>query len=188
MVGKWFIMVDFHCLEEVAGRIKSSRQQLWNVENELSTVNVLTHELPLKSATESTFAAMIGVEYHDQLEELEGVRENLETQKETLASTINSDVATFIREITSSDLLIPLEPRPSLNEGNTIYTYRNGAKFSNTFDILSELLGLSAPIVVKDVMLSSSEVVVKVSDEFEAKKRFLSGMNEVQKALSIKKR
>ena len=44
------------------------------------------------------------------------------------------------------------------------------------------------PIVVKDVMLSSSEVVVKVSDEYEAKQKFISSMNEVQKTLSIKKR
>ncbi|MGH9910605.1 MAG: hypothetical protein ACRD32_08190, partial [Nitrososphaerales archaeon] len=70
----------------------------------------------------------------------------------------------------------------------TIYKYRNGAKFSNIFDILSELLGLSAPLVVKDVMLSSSEIVVKVSDEFEAKKKFINSINEVQKTLSIKKR
>jgi len=182
------MIVDFHYLDEVAGRIKTNRQQLSNVENELSKINALMHELPLKSATESTFASMIGVEYHDQLAELEGVRDNLEAQKEILVSTINNDIATFITEITSSDLLIPLEPRPRLNEGNTIYAYRNGARFNNIFDILSELLGLSSPIVVKDVMLSSSEVVVKVSDEFEAKKKFISSMSEVQKALSIRKR
>ncbi|MGH9876761.1 MAG: hypothetical protein ACRD5H_03930 [Nitrososphaerales archaeon] len=181
-------MVDFHYLEEVAGRIKSTRQQLWNVENELSKVNALTHEIPLKSATESTFASMIGVEYHDQLAELEGAKDSLEAQKEMLIGTINDDTATFITEITSLDLLIPLEPRPRLKEGNTIYTYRNGARFNNIFDILSELLGLSSPIVVKDVMLSSSGVVVKVSDEFEAKQKFISSMSEVQKALSLKKR
>ena len=187
-IDRWCVIVDFQYLEEVAGRIKTNRQQLSNVENELSKVNALTHELPLKSATESTFASMIGVEYHDQLAELEGVKDNLEAQKEMLVSTINNDIATFITEITSSDLLIPLEPRPRLNEGNTIYTYRNGARFNNIFDILSELLGLSSPIVVKDVMLSSSEVVVKVSDEFEAKKKFISSVSEVQQALSIKKR
>ena len=97
-------------------------------------------------------------------------------------------MAAFITEITLSDLVIPLESRPKLNDGNTIYTYRNGARFNNIFDILSELLGLSAPIVVKDVMLSSSEIVVKVSDEFEAKKKFINTMSEVQKTLLMKKR
>jgi hypothetical protein len=188
MVEKWFIMVDFHHLEEIAERIKSNRQELSNVENELSKIKVLTHELPMKTATESTFASMIGVEYHDGLAELEGKKDNLEARKEILAGTINNDIATFIAEITSSDLLVPLEPKPRLNEGNTIYAYRNGARFNNVFDILSELLGISSPIVVKDVMLSSSEVVVRVSDEFEAKKKFISSMSEVQKALSIKKR
>jgi hypothetical protein len=84
--------------------------------------------------------------------------------------------------------VIPLELPPKLNEGNTIFKYKNGAKFKNIFDILSELLGLSAPILVKDVMFSLSEIVVKVSDEYEAKQKFISSMNEVQKTLSIKKR
>jgi len=181
-------MVDFHYLEEVAGRIKTNRQHLLKVDEELSKVNVRMHELPRKSTTESTFAKMIGVEYHDELADLERAKDKLETQKEMLVNTINNDMATFITEITSSDLVIPLEPTPKFNDGNTIYTYRNGAKFNNIFDILSELLGLSAPLVIKDVMLSSSEVVVKVNDGFEAKKKFISSMNEVQKTLSIKKR
>jgi phage baseplate assembly protein gpV len=131
---------------------------------------------------------MIGTEYQDELGSLEARKEKLVMQRDALADAINNDMATFITEITSSDLLIPLEPTPRMNDGNTIYTYRDGAKFSNIFDILSELLGLSAPLVVKDVMLSASEVVVKVSDEFEAKKKFINSINEVQKTLSIKKR
>jgi len=135
------MMVDFQYLEEIAGRIKTNRQHLLNVDNELSKVNARMHELPLKSATESTFAKMIGVEYHDELAELERAKDKLVTQKEMLVSTISNDMATFITEITSSDLVIPLEPRPRVNDGNTIYMYRNGAKFNNIFDILSELLG-----------------------------------------------
>ncbi|MFQ5941390.1 MAG: hypothetical protein ACE5KA_06815 [Nitrososphaerales archaeon] len=181
-------MVDFLFLEELAGRIKTNRHQLLQVDNELSEVNAKMHELPLRSATESTFAKMIGTEYHDEVGALESVKEKLVMQRDTLADNINNDMATFITEITSSDLIIPIEPTPRSNEGNTIYTYRNGAKFSNIFDILSELLGLSAPLVVKDVMLSPSEIVVKVSDEFEAKKKFINSISEVQKTLSIKKR
>ncbi len=181
-------MVDFLFLEELAGRIRTNRRQLSQVDNALSEVNANMHELPLKSPTESTFAKLIGIEYHDELGGLESVKEKLVMQRDALADTINNDMDTFITEITSSDLIIPIEPVPKMNDGNTIYTYRNGAKFSNIFEILSELLGLSAPLVIKDVMLSASEVVVKVSDEFEAKKKFINSINEVQKTLSIKKR
>jgi hypothetical protein len=97
-------------------------------------------------------------------------------------------MATFITEITSADLIVPINPSPRFSDGNTIYTYKDDAKFSNIFDILSELLGLSAPLVVKDVMLSPSEIVVKVADEFEAKKKFINSINQVQKTLSIRKR
>lgn len=181
-------MVDFLFLEELAGRLKTNRQNLTQVDSELLQVNGKIHELPLKSATESTFARMIGTEYHDELAMLESVKDKLDAQRDMLTETINSDMATFITEIASSDLVIPLEPTPKFSDGNTVYRYRNGAKFSNIFDILSELLGLSAPLVVKDVMLSASEIVVKVSDEFEAKKKFINSINEVQKTLSIKKR
>ncbi len=181
-------MVDFEYLEEVAGRTKTNRQHLLKVDDELSKINARMHEIPLRSATESTFARIIGMQYHDELADLESARDKLVAQKETLVNAISNDMTMFITEITSSDLVIPLEPIPKFNDGNTIYKYRNGAKFNNIFDILSELLGLSAPLVVKDVMLSSSEVVVKVSDEFEAKKKFINSMNQVQKTLSIKKR
>ncbi len=181
-------MVDFHYLEEVAGRVKANRQQLTNVEAELARVNFRIHELPLKSVTESTFAKMIGEQYHDELAELEKLKAELASEKENLSSMIKNDTDTFITEITSPELVIPLEPHPKFMEGNTIYKYKNGAKFNNVLDILCELLGLSAPILVKDVMFSSSEIVVKVTDEYEAKQKFISSMNEVQKTLSIKKR
>lgn len=181
-------MSDFQYLEDIAGRIKTNRQQLANIDEELAQVHMKIHEHPLKSDTESTFAKMIGTTYNDELEQLEKLKEKLATKKEGLSGAIKNDMNTFISEIISSNLVIPLEPNPKFNDGNTIYAYRDGAKFNNVFDILSELLGLSAPIVVKDVMLSSSEVVVKVSDEFEAKKKFISSINEVQKTLAIKVR
>ena len=181
-------MSDFQHLEEIAARIKANRQQLATIDEELDRVNMRIHEHPLKSDTESTFAKMIGTSYNDELEELEKSKNILATKREELSSAIKNDMNIFITEIISSNLIIPLEPNPKFNDGNTIYAYRNGAKFNNVFDILSELLGLSSPIVVKDVMLSSSEVVVKVSDEFEAKKKFINSINEVQKTLAIKVR
>src|SRR5439155_3630291 len=150
-------MVDFHYLEEVAGRIKSSRQQLTNVEAELARVNFRIHEVPLKSVTESTFAKMVGEQYHDELAELEKIKNELVSEKEKLVELIKNDTNTFVTEIISPELVIPLELPPRLSEGNTIFKYKDGTKFNNILDILSEFLGLSAPILVKDVMFSSSE-------------------------------
>ncbi len=69
-----------------------------------------------------------------------------------------------------------------------LFHYKNNATFNSILAILSELLGLSPPILVKDVMFSSSEIVIKVTDEYEAKQKFLSSINEVQKTLSIKRK
>ncbi len=180
-------MADFNYLEQVATRIKRNRQQLADVEDELATINFRIHEIPLKISTESTFAKMIGEQYNDATSELENAKQKLTAERENLANRIKEDTTTFITEFTSPELVIPLDPNPKTVDGNTTFKYKNGTVFNSIFAILSELLGLSAPILVKDVMFSASEIVIKVTDDYEAKQKFLSSINEVQKTLSIKK-
>lgn len=181
-------MSDFIFLEQVAARIIENRTKLNDVEDELSTVNFRIHEIPLKSPTESTFAKMIGQDYYNATTDLEKAKEKLIIQKEELSTKIKEDISTFITEFTSPDLVVPLDSNPKIADGNTIFHYKNNATFKNILTILSELLGLSPPILVKDVMFSASEIIIKVTDEYEAKQKFLSSMNEVQKTLSIKRK
>lgn len=181
-------MADFNQLEELARQIKANRRYLDQIDEELKLVNMKLHELPLKKPTESAFAKMIGTQYDDQQESLDKSKANLEAKKEELSNAIKSDTAKFIADMTSPDLVIPLDPKPQLKDGNIMFQYQNATKFNNLFDFLSELLGLSAPLVVKDVMLSPSEVIIKVSNEYDAKQKFISSMSEIQKTLTIKKK
>ena len=181
-------MADFNFLEQLAAQIKANRKQLTDVEDELATINFRIHEIPLKISTESNFAKMIGEQYNDATKDLESAKEKLTGEKETLSTKINEDISTFIAEFTSQELVIPLEPNPKIADGNTLFKYKGGSTFRNIFDILSEVLGLSSPILVKDVMFSPTEILIKVTDEYEAKQKFLSSINEVQKTLSIKRR
>ena len=181
-------MSDFNFLEDLAKRVKSERNSLHQVDEELKSVNMRLHELPLKRQTESTFAKMIGAQYEDQLEQLEKMKINLESQKEQLATSIKKDTDTFIADMSSQELVIPLDPKPVFRDGNVLFHYRDSTKYQNLFDFLGEILGLSIPIVVKDVLLSSSEIIVKVSNEYDAKQKFISGINEIQKTLLIKKK
>lgn len=180
-------MADFNFLEKTAVRIKENRTKLAQLEESLSHVNTEIHEIPLKRTTESTFAKFIGVGYDDRIDDLKKSKNNLEEQIKNLGDAATTDMSSFISEITSPDLVIPLEPNPILKEGKIIYKYRDGAKYNNIFAVLSELLGLSAPLVVKDVMLSSTEITIAAREEFEAKQKFISSMNEIQKTLLIKK-
>lgn len=181
-------MADFNFLEELAIKIKENRSKLAQLEESLAYVNTEIHEVPLKRNTESTFAKIIGVGYDDRIEELQKSKESLENQIKSLSDAVASDTSLFISDISSRDLVIPLDPSPEVKDGKTIYKYRDGARFRNIFDILSEMLGLSAPLVVKDVMLSSSEITIATHDEFEAKQKFVSSLNEIQKTLQIKKK
>lgn len=181
-------MVDFNYLDELARQIKANRNYLNQIEEELKIVGMKLHELPLKRPTESTFAKMIGVEYDDQLESLEKTKANLESKRDDLSNSIKADTNKFISEMTSPELVVPIDPKPEFKDGRVQFQYRNATKFHNLFDFLSELLGLSAPLVVKDVLLSSSEIIVKVTNEYEAKQKFISSMSEIQKTLTIKKK
>jgi len=181
-------MSDFESLENLAIQIKENRSKLFDVEDALSGVNVKLHEIPLKRTTESTFAKMIGIGYDDKLAELEKAKEQLERTKTDLKSTISKDIATFISDFSSPNLVIPLENDPKIIDGKTVYKYRNNSQFKNVFDILCEMLGLSSPLVVKDVMLSHTEIVIAVKDEFEAKQKFINSLHEIQNTLLIKKK
>jgi len=181
-------MADFDFLENIAARIIQNRLNLHTIEDTLSDIKAKIHEVPLKRTTESAFAKMIGIGYEDNMAELEKQRQNLEQQKDNLRNSINNDLNTFISEISSTELVVPLEPNPEKKDGKTIYRYRNNTQFKNIFEILSELLVLSSPLIVKDVMLSSAEIIIAVSDEFEAKQKFIRSMNEIQNTLQIKKR
>ena len=179
-------MADFNFLEKTALKIKENRTKLFQLEESLAHVNSEIHEIPLKRNTESTFAKIIGVGYDDRIEDLKKSKDNLENQIKNLDDAVTSDLSLFISEITSPDLVIPLDPTPILKEGKIIYKYRDNARYNNIFAVLSELLGLSAPLVVKDVMLSSTEITIASREEFEAKQKFISSMNEIQKTLLLK--
>lgn len=181
-------MSDFTFLEELARQIKANRNYLNQLEEELKIINMKLHEIPLKKPTESAFAKMIGAEYDDQQANLEKTKANLEAKKEELSTAVKNDTAKFINDMTSPELVIPLDPKPTFKDGRVQFQYKNATKFHNLFDFLSELLGLSAPLVVKDVLLSSTEVIVKVSNEYDAKQKFISSMSEIQKTLTIKKK
>lgn len=181
-------MVNFQFLDDLAIQIQENRKKLDGLEVPLLDVNTRLHEIPLHRSTESTFAKMTGTSYEDQFAELEKVKTDLDSQKEKMEHLIEEQLEKFLSEITSHDIVIPLTPNPILIDKKTVYKYNNDEKFENLFNILSELLGLSSPLVVKDVMLSPTEIVIAETNEFDAKQKFIDCFSEIQNTLLIKKR
>ncbi len=83
-------------------------------------------------------------------------------------------------------MIIPLEDNPKIVYENTIYKYRNDAKLKNIFDILCAILVISQ-LVVPDMMLSSTEIVIDLKEEFEVKSNLISRFHKVQNTLLMKK-
>ena len=181
-------MSDFYFLENLAIMIQDNRKKLEALDIRLSDLNLRLHEIPIHRSTESSFAKLIGSSYDDKFSELEKAKKELDTQKHEIEKLIEEQLENFLSTITSKDIVIPLDPKFMIHEGKTVYRYKNDEKFENVFKILGELLGLSIPLVIKDVMLSPTEVVISEKDEFDAKQKFVSIFSEVQNTLLIKKR
>jgi len=181
-------MSDFYFLENLAIKIQENRKKLDALDKRLSDLNLRLHEIPIHRTTESSFAKLTGSTYEDKFSELEKAKNELETQKNDLEKLTEENIESFISTITSQDFVIPLDPKFEIIEGKTVYKYQNGVKFENAFKILAELLGLSIPLVIKDVMLTPTEIVIAERDEFDAKQKFVNIFSEVQNTLLIKKR
>lgn len=181
-------MSDFYSLEKLAIQIQENRKKLEGYDLRLSDINLRLHEIPLHRSTESSFAKMIGASYEDKFSELEKAKVELEDQSQKIEKLVNDQLEKFLSEITSKEFVIPLDPKATIQDGKTVYKYRNNEKFENVFIILSEMLGLSTPLVIKDVMLTPTEIIIAEKDEFDAKQKFISIFNEVQNTLLIKKR
>ncbi|HUU48544.1 MAG TPA: hypothetical protein VMW55_07170 [Nitrosopumilaceae archaeon] len=181
-------MSDFYFLEGLAIQIQENRKNFQAYDVRLSDINLKLHEIPLHRSTESTFAKMTGSSYEDKFSELEKAKEELEEKKQKIQKLIDEQLETFLSDVTSQEIVIPLDTKSTLTDGKIVYKYRNGDKFENVFKILSELLGISLPLVIKDVMVSSTEIVIAEKDEFDAKQKFISTFKEIQNTLLIKKR
>ena len=181
-------MSDFNFLENLAIKIQENRRKLKAIDASLADVNIRLHDIPLQRSTESMFAKMTGITYDDRFAELETVHKELNIQLKEVEQLIDKQTEDFLSTITSENMVIPLDTESALQDGKTIYKYRDEKKFENVFVILSELLGLSSPIVVKDVLLSPTEVVIAEKDEFDAKQKFITTFSEIQNTLLIKKR
>jgi SepF-like predicted cell division protein (DUF552 family) len=181
-------MVDFFFLETLAIKILENREKIKALDARLSDINMRLHEIPLHRSTESSFAKMIGESYEDNVANLENAKKELEEQKKLFEVEEEEQIEKFISEITSQNIVIPINPKSIIKDKKTFYKYRDDAVFENLFRILSELLGLSLPLVIKDVMLTPTEIVISEEDEYEAKQKFLTIISEVQNTLLIKKR
>jgi len=181
-------MSDFYFLENLAIQIQENRKKLEILEAQLSEINIKLHEIPLHRATESTFAKLTGSPYEDKFSELEKTKAELEDMRQKIEKLIENQLENFLTEITSPSIVIPIDTNFTLNDGKIIYKFHKGFKFENLFKILSELLGISLPLVIKDVMLSATEIVISEKDEFDAKKKFINTFSEIQNTLLIKKR
>ncbi|MEM4348824.1 MAG: hypothetical protein QW712_00165 [Candidatus Nitrosocaldus sp.] len=176
--------LDLYYLDELAARIKVNRDKIARLRQELADLNARMRD----KAIEQEFARLIGYQQED--EDVESVRARINSEIDALEETVKSDMEAFINGLASSELIIPIDPHPIIDEhsttnssigrGKIIYKYRDGAIFTNFVGMFSLIFNNCS---VKDIIFTPEYVLVNAKDEREARYRFVNSIREMQRML-----
>ncbi|MEM2924021.1 MAG: hypothetical protein QW560_06405 [Candidatus Nitrosocaldus sp.] len=176
--------LDLYYLDELAARIKVNRDKIARLRQELADLNARMRD----KAIDQEFARLIGYQQED--EDVESVRARINSEIDALEETVKSDMEAFINGLASSELIIPIDPHPIIDEhsatnssigrGKIIYKYRDGAIFTNFVGMFSLIFNNCS---VKDIIFTPEYVLVNAKDEREARYRFVNSIREMQRML-----
>ncbi len=180
--------LDLYYLDELAARIKVNRDKIARLRQELADLDARMRD----KAIDQEFARLIGYQQED--EDAESMRARINTEIDALEETVKNDMEAFINGLASSELIIPIDPRPVIGDeqsttnsnrgrGKIIYKYRDGAIFTNFVSMFSVIFN---NCTVKDIIFTPDSVIVNAKDEREARYRFVNSIREMQRMLAKK--
>ncbi|GBC73754.1 hypothetical protein HRbin04_01160 [archaeon HR04] len=175
--------MDLYYLDELAARIKVNRDKIARLRQELADLDARMRD----KAIDQEFARLIGYQQED--EDAESMRARINSEIDALEEALKNDMEEFINGLASSELIIPIDPRPVIGDehsttnggrGKIIYKYRDSAIFTNFVGMFSVIFN---NCTVKDIIFTPDSVVVNAKDEREARYRFVNSIREMQRML-----
>ncbi|MEM3382643.1 MAG: hypothetical protein QXL52_02355 [Nitrososphaerales archaeon] len=177
--------MDFSDLESIALRLEDDDEKLKQVEADLAWVKEELKQKPKRDQRETRFAKLAGYQWKDESDLIRRAKA-LEEKREALINDIEANIQSFVEGFSSKDLIVPLEPKPSIESGALFFSYRNGVTYPRTIRVISKLLGLSSPIVLEPVTISERGVRVVEEDQYIAKEKIVETFEGLQKTLALK--
>ena len=175
--------LDLYYLDELAARIKVNRDKIARLRQELADLDARMRD----KAIDQEFARLIGYQQED--EDAESMRARINSEIDALEEALKNDMEEFINGLASSELIIPIDPRPVIGDehsttnggrGKIIYKYRDSAIFTNFVGMFSVIF---SNCTVKDIIFTPDSVIVNAKDEREARYRFVNSIREMQRML-----
>ncbi|MDG6964004.1 MAG: hypothetical protein JRN27_00305 [Nitrososphaerota archaeon] len=173
--------MDLTELEVEAGRLLDEQRRLRAIDAELEALSQEIKQDPKRNEKDKAFYALIGMDWSDP-----GHQDRasvLRKEKESARRAIGEVQHKVLEGLSSSGLVIPLDPSPSRSEGTNTFGFRSGATFPKTVEGLSAILGIPSPLKIGDVTIYGDRVEVADSDEYFAKKKLVDAFDDVRKAV-----
>jgi hypothetical protein len=166
-----------YSIEEVALKWLTKKKEYTEVLNELREIEKKIASIKEIEPLEREYAEIAGIEYKEELSELERKRLELTKSLQAIHEEQEGFMRNFFEEIKT--LVLPLPREPTKEDGLFIFRYRDGITFSSTIATLEEILWLK-PLVIGDVVFKENCLEVRATDEKEAKEKVISAIKELK--------
>jgi hypothetical protein len=176
--------MDLSELEVAAGRLLGEQKRLRSIDSELTMLKQELREMPRREVKDKSFYALIGLNYEDPGHS--NREAELKKERAEVLTSIREAEGIILKGLTSHGLVIPLDPNPTVVGDMFTFRFRSQATYPRTMEELGELLGLSSPIKIGQVMIYPDKIVVSEVDQYFAKEKIVEAIDNIRKAVSLR--
>jgi hypothetical protein len=169
-------------IEDIASKWLTKEKEYNEVLEKLKELDEKITSAKEREPLEREYARIAGLEYKEELPELERMRLELVRTLQTIQDERQQVMRNFFEEI--KKLVLPLPQAPTKENGLFIFKYRDGTTFPSMIATLEEILRLK-PLVIEDVVFKEDCLEVKATDEKEAKEKVVSAVKELKSLAEI---
>ena len=176
--------MDLSELEQIATRLSEQQKELDTLKEDISGLEADLREQPRKSEGEKKFYALIGMEWNEP--KVEDKLRELSEKRDAISKSISEENAKIVSALSEKNLMLPLDPKPEIRGGGASFRFRDNSTYSMAIQELANVLGLSVPLKVDDVVIESDKITVAETDPHIAMEKIVGAFDKISKTVSLK--
>ena len=174
-------------LEVIASELIEQEKMLDQIDSELEFVEGEFKQQPKRTGRDKKFYSLIGIEWKDS-GELSQRRAALHDDKRKVQQIVDDARDRLVRGFSSGELVVPLDPDPVREGEGHLFRYRANASYPKAVQELASLLGMSVPLRIDEVEISSDRIRSTESDPYLAKEEVVNAFDKIRKTVALKLR
>lgn len=171
-------------LEVIAAELLEQQKELDLLNEDISRLEFELHEFPRKSVGEKNFYTLIGMDWDEP--KIEKKLGQLNEKKEVISKLISEQNAKIVTALSEKNLIVPLDPKPAVSGGTSSFKYRANSTYPKAVQELANILGLTVPLKVDDVVIEQDKITVAEADLHYAMEKIVMAFDKISKTVALK--